>query len=305
LIFIIIAVKISLVSLKQKIKNLPALYNAMLAVLNALDYFNRRFHSSFPRYKVTPHWQKRIDTVRASPDNDRLSHVAGAGNIFPDHQLMSNGLKITLGSYYDYGNTHLLKENKGVHEPQEEYAFAEVLKHIKPGSAMMELGSYWAFYSMSFAKEIHNARNFMVEPDPHKMNFGKLNFKLNRFSGVFDLGFITDKTNLKPSIPFYSVDFLIKKHSIAHLSILHSDIQGYELKMLEGAVDALQKQSIDYFFISTHSNELHRACIEKLLSFKYSILCEANLDQSYSVDGLIVAKSSSAAGPDRIDISKR
>jgi hypothetical protein len=291
-------------SLKQKIKNLPALYNAILAVLNGLDYFNRRFHRSFPKYKVSPHWQKRIDTVKTSPDNNRLPHVADAGNIFPDHQLMANGLKITLGSYYDYGNTHLLKENKGVHEPQEEYAFAEVLKHVKPGSAMMELGSYWAFYSMSFAKEVQNARCVMIEPDPHKMNFGKLNFKLNGFSGVFDLGFITDKTNLKPSIPFYSVDFLLKKHSISHLSILHSDIQGFELKMLEGASNALQKQSIDYFFISTHSNELHKSCIEKLKAFGYSILCEADLDQSYSVDGLIVARSS-AAGPSTIEISKR
>jgi hypothetical protein len=291
--------------LKQKIKNLPALYNAMLTVLNALDYFNRRFHSSFPKYKITPHWQKRIDIVKASPDNYRLPHIVDAGNVFKDHQLMANGLRITLGSYYDYGNTHLLKENKGVHEPQEEYAFADVLKHIQTGSAMMELGSYWAFYSMWFAKEVQNARCVMIEPDPHKMNFGKLNFKLNGLSGVFDLGFIADKSNLKQSIPFYTVDFLLRKHLISNLAILHSDIQGFELKMLEGASNALQKQLIDYVFISTHSNDLHKSCIEKLNSFNYSILCEANLDESYSVDGLIVAKSSIAAGPLRIEISKR
>jgi hypothetical protein len=277
----------------------------MLWVLNALDYFKRRFHSSFPKYTVAENWRKRIDTVKASPDNNRLHHVPEAGALFADHQLMANGLKITLGSYYDYGNTHLLIENKGVHEPQEEFAFTEVLTHIKGGSAMMELGSYWAFYSMWFAKAVQNARCIMIEPDPHKMNFGQLNFKLNGYSGVFELGFITDNTNIKPSIPSYSVDFLMKKHSSPHLAILHSDIQGYELKMLEGASEALRKQSIDYFFISTHSNELHQSCIEKLKSFEYLILCEANLDQSYSVDGLIVAKSPIANGPGRIEISKR
>src|SRR5262245_55439766 len=103
--------------LKQKIKNYPALYNAMLSVLNRLDYFNRRFHRQFPAYKLTPNWKKRIDMVTADPDNRKIARVANAGHIFSDHQLMHNGMKITLGSYYDYGNTHLLRENQGVHEP--------------------------------------------------------------------------------------------------------------------------------------------------------------------------------------------
>ena len=175
-IFIIIAVKISGMGLKQKIKNLPAVYNAILYVLNFLNYFNWRFHRQFPKYKLTPYWQERISTVRASADNEKLNHVPEAGKVFSDHQLMGNGLKITLGSYYDYGNTHLLLQNKGVHEPQEEYAFSQVLPFIPHSCTMMELGSYWAFYSMWFAKHVKNAKCLMIEPDPHKMNFGKIEF---------------------------------------------------------------------------------------------------------------------------------
>lgn len=307
-IFIIIAVKISGMGLKQKIKNLPPLYNAILSVLNRLNYFNWRFHRTFPNYKVAPYWQERIAVVKASPDNRKISRVPEAGKVYSDHQLLGNGLKITLGSYYDYGNTHLLIENKGVHEPQEEFAFAEVLRFIPKNATMMELGSYWAFYSMWFAafdKAPSGRMCLMIEPDPHKMNFGKLNFKLNGLSGAFDLGFITDELNLKPSIPFYSVDYLMNKHNIDHLNILHSDIQGFELKMLEGCREAFLNQTIDYFFISTHSNELHQSCLEKLQAYHYVILCEANLDQSFSVDGLIVAKGADVAGPDRIEISKR
>ena len=291
--------------LKQKIKNLPGVYNAILFVLNLIHYFDWRFHRQFPKYTLTPYWQQRISIVKASHDNQKLTHVPDAGKVFNDHQLLHNGLKITLGSYYDYGNTHLLIENKGVHEPQEEYAFAEILQHIQVKGTMMELGSYWAFYSMWFSKQIPNAQNLMIEPDPHKMNFGKLNFKLNNLSGIFDLGFISDQTDLKHNIPFYSVDYLMKKHDIRHLNILHSDIQGFELKMLEGSKTALQNQKIDFFFISTHSNELHVACMEKLKSHQYQILCEANLDESFSVDGLIVAKRLGAAGPEKIVISKR
>ena len=291
--------------LKQKIKNLPGVYNAILFILNLIHYFDWRFHSRFPKYKLTSYWQQRISTVKASDDNQRLTQVPDAGKVFKDHQLLHNGLKITLGSYYDYGNTHLLIENKGVHEPQEEYAFAEILPFIPAKGTMMELGSYWAFYSMWFSSQIPNAQNLMIEPDPHKMNFGKLNFKLNRLSGTFDLGFIADQNNLKPNIPYYSVDYLMKKHDIKHLNILHSDIQGFELKMLEGSKAAMQNQKIDFFFISTHSNELHGACMEKLKSNQYQILCDANLDESFSVDGLIVAKRLGARGPEQINISKK
>lgn len=291
--------------LKQKIKNLPAFYNFLLALLNGTNYFTWSFHRRFRRYKVNAYWRERIDTVVACPDNARIPRVEEAGKVFPDYQLLANGLKITLGSYYDYGNTHLLIANRGVHEPQEEYAFEQVIKQLGPGSAMMELGSYWAFYSLWFARTVHTARCVMVEPDPHKMNFGKLNFRLNGLSGSFDLGFINEETHLTAPIPTYSVDYLMEKHHLQHLHLLHSDIQGYELAMLKGAKKALQRGAIDYLFISTHTNKLHQDCIDALKSYGYTVVCESNLDESYSVDGLIVAKRPGAAGPEAIVISRR
>ncbi len=292
-------------SLKQKIKNVPWLYGLLLAVLNRVNYFNWAFHRRFRRYTVTPYWQSRIDTVVACPDNEKLARVSDAGKVFPDHQLLANGLKITLGSYYDYGNTHLLVRNRGVHEPQEEYAFELVMKSLAPGACMMELGSYWAFYSMWFAKTIPTARCVMIEPDPHKMNFGKLNFALNNLSGSFDLGFIDHACNLSASIPTYTVDYLLEKHHLSHLHILHSDIQGYEVAMLKGAQKVLERGGIDYFFISTHTNKLHKDCLDRLVQAGYQVLCEANLDESFSVDGLIVAKRKGVVGPESIAISKR
>jgi hypothetical protein len=291
--------------LKQKIKEWPEFYNLLLWFLNGINYFNWSFHRRFPRYRINDHWKKRIDTVLQSPDNARIPRAKDAGKVFSDHQLLANGLKITLGSYYDYGNTQLLIANRGVHEPQEEYAFEQVIRSLGPGSAMMELGSYWAFYSMWFAKTIPTARCIMVEPDPHKMNFGKLNFKLNGLSGSFELGLIDDTPDVNKSIPVYTVDYLMEMHHVSHLHILHSDIQGYEVAMLKGAVKALQREAIDYFFISTHTNKLHKECLYILKAAGYIIVCEADLDASYSVDGLIVAKRKDAAGPGEVPISKR
>ncbi|MBI1770581.1 MAG: FkbM family methyltransferase [Bacteroidetes bacterium] len=290
---------------KQRIKKFPQVYSAILFVLNLINYFDKRFWLKFPKYQITPLWRKRADIVKLSPDNKRIEIIEDAGKIFKDYQLMHNGLKIGLGSYYDYGNTVLLQENRGVHEPQEEFAFQEVLKIIPPGSVMMELGSFWAFYSMWFASQIKNAKCIMIEPDPYKMNFGKLNFKMNNLLGIFELGFITDKTNLSKSIPDYSVDFLLQKYKIDFLHLLHSDIQGYEAKMLEGAGHALSEKKIGFVFISTHGNDLHRECESILRAHGYEILCSAYLNESYAWDGVIVAKAKNYLGDIKIEISKR
>src|SRR5882757_2436953 len=137
--------------IKQRLKKFPMLYNAMLAVMNATGYFDLRFRREYPRYIPTERWKRRIALVKQSADNARIQTVPNAGKLEHDHQVMHNGLRITLGSYYDYGNTRLLEQNRGIHEPQEEYVFQEILKHMKPGAVMMELGSYWAFYSLWFA----------------------------------------------------------------------------------------------------------------------------------------------------------
>lgn len=276
----------------------------MLFFLNNTNYFNRRFHYAFPKYKVSDYWRKRIEKVKLSSDNEKIEHVADAGRVFPGYQLMHNGIRITLGSYYDYGNTHLLIENKGVHEPQEEYIFQQILPFIREGGTMMELGSYWAFYSLWFASRVKNAKCIMIEPDPHKMNFGKLNFRMNGFKGQFRLGFIDGFTDTKPNIPFYHIDHLMQEFNVDFLDILHSDIQGYELKMLQGAHIALSNRKVGYVFISTHSNELHRQCIEEMKKHGYIIVADADLDETFATDGVIVAKLPGQKGPDVVGISK-
>lgn len=45
-------------SIKQKLKARPRLYEGILTVLNALDYFAIRFRLLFPSYKLTDNWKK-------------------------------------------------------------------------------------------------------------------------------------------------------------------------------------------------------------------------------------------------------
>ena len=244
-------------------------------------------------------WQERIRTVRESLDNGRIQKGPNTGEIIGNHFRAHNGVSVGLDSYYGYSMLLMLLENDTVHEPQEERAFGEVLPFVSPGATMVELGSYWSFYSMWFNSRVSGARNLMVEPDTVNMRRGMDNFELNGMSGRFINAIVGADM---ASIRRVTVDSLMDDNGIDRISVLHSDIQGCEVRMLS---ETKNLDRIDYFFVSTHSNGLHRKCERLLSDAGAMILCSVDLDGSYSCDGLIVARHRDATGPDRIDVSVR
>jgi hypothetical protein len=254
--------------------------------------------------QVDSGWRYRIDLAVACPDNAFIPRVAGAGELRDGLMTMHNG--ITLGglSYYGPGMLNLLIENRGVHEPQEERAFAEVLKHVSPGGTMLELGAYWGFYSLWFCKAVPGARCFLVEPDAYHLKSGENNFRINACPAVFHHAYAGEREGIaEDQVPIISVDGFCRSHGIDHLSILHSDIQGAEAAMLRGASAMLDERMIDFLFISTHTNDLHAECIALLQASKYVVLASVDMDQSFSIDGLIVARRAEIAAPAAVDVA--
>lgn len=253
---------------------------------------------------LEPGWYDRIHLALSCPDNVRVPKVPRAGEVRDGLLIMHNGLLIHRGSYHGETLSVLLELNGAVHEPQEEYVFHEVLQFIPPGGTMLELGAYWGFYSMWFAQRVPSARCILVEPDPHNLERGKANFALNKLPAEFLQGY-AGSAPPGDSIPVYSVDELIERYAIKTLHVLHADIQGAELDMLRGAESAFAHQAIDYAFISTHSDQLHEQCVRFLLDRGFSMIAEANIADSFSVDGVIVARRQGISEPREIMISKR
>jgi hypothetical protein len=255
---------------------------------------------------VDAEWEGRILDVLSCPDNTDIPRCTDAGQVIGSTVVMHNGIKIRALGYYGGGILNLLIRNKGVHEPQEEKAFQEVLKYIPDGATMLELGAYWGFYSIWFAKSIPTAHCYLIEPDPRNIESGKQNLRLNGVEAKLFRTAVGDPktTNLK-SVKTISLDEFCQRRDISKIHILHSDIQGAELSMIEGSTHLLKGLLIDYIFISTHSDEIHYECIERLKSFGYHILCSADLKNTYSYDGLIVARSPLARGPEIISISSK
>lgn len=255
---------------------------------------------------INAEWKRRIRDVISCPDNDLIPRCPTSGIVHDGTITMHNGIKVGALSYYGAGIMNLLIQNKGVHEPQEELAFGNVLPYIAEGGVMLELGAYWGFYSLWFSQAVKGAKNFLVEPVPDNLEAGKFNFSINGKEAIFENAFagkVDSTTENAP--PTVSVDSFLRRHSIERLAILHSDVQGAEVDVLHGASDALSRNRIDYLFISTHGNDLHAECVRLLENRNYRILVSANLDDSYADDGLIVAMSPLANGPAGIEVSHK
>jgi len=245
---------------------------------------------------------ERIRITAECRDCDGLPRHPRAGECAVEDgiavQFMHNGLKVLYGRYYGSWVNEIIAQLKGVHEPQEERAFAEVLKHIGPGATMIEAGCYWGYYSMWFTHQIPDGRAFLVEPQPNQMKIARQNFEINGLTGDFTHAYFGSYPDKKKEIqerrlgelPRLTVSDFMEMKGLDHITLLHADIQGHEEEMLDGARDLLGAGKIDWLFISTHGAR-HPASLKILRQAGYRIVAEHDVGQSASVDGLIVAQN--------------
>ena len=266
-----------------------------------------------------PEAERRIANAVACRDADYIPKVPDAGRVRLDEagnrvQVMHNGLLVVEDGYYGSFITSIIERLRGHHEPQEEKVFYEVLKAVPPGSAMIELGCYWAYYSLWFQKAVPSARTFMVEPSGNALECGKRNFQLNGMRGDFTRAFVgrvsSDGWEKAPGrgedaeAGRVCVKDFARSKGLDSVGLLHSDIQGFEYDMLCGCGALLDEKRIGFVFLSTHSLKLHYQCLRRLARRGYSIIAEHTPKESYSDDGLIAASALPGAVPP-IEISKK
>lgn len=236
--------------------------------------------------------RSRVTNVLESPDYARLSLVPNAGEITDGIMTLHNGIRVYADSYYGFNMRYVLSRTGGVHEPRQELIFDRVLETIPSESVMLELGSFWAFYSLWFKKQVSGARCVMVEPDPERKKSGEDNFELNNETGEFISAFVGGVNEMTDvGVPIVSIPRLLEMTGVDRLAVLHSDIQGAELEMLEGASAELEGNKVDYLFLSTHSDELHAECRSFVEGFKYRLVEDIAGSSSDSEDGLLIFQS--------------
>ena len=269
--------------------------------------------------------ERRVLMTARCRDADAIPKVAEAGAVYTDIdgirvQIMHNGLKVLADGYYGSWMTELIRLCRGHHEPQEERVFHEVVSRLSSSSTMVELGGFWAYYSLWFL-QLHPLRQALVlEPDPAHLAVGRKNALLNKLDPKFVAGFVGEKS--APPVPFqteesgevmlpcWSVPKLLDEHGLAKIDILHCDTQGAELGVLEGSLPLFREGRINWVFVSTHAFQIsgdpltHQRCLSLLQQAGAVIEVEHDVHESFSGDGLIVARFGPApAGWHPVEVS--
>lgn len=245
-------------------------------------------------------FEERFIDVLSDPSNLFIPRVAEAGTAIGDYFVMHSGIKVHKNSYYgDF--SQIFSINKGVHEPAEERMFAEVLKVLPENPLMIELGSYWAFYSIWFKKTFPGGEVICVEPEADNLAFGRENFRANGIDPEtirFIQAFVGEGHLL--------LSQFLRDGKINQVDLLHVDIQGWELKLIEDIFPYLKEKRVKYLFLSTHSNLLHYHCAHLLMEAGYRIIAEADFeDETFCYDGIIVACPQQLTAISNIDVGCR
>ena len=234
----------------------------------------------------------RFREIISDPINIFIERVADAGYVDKNNcVILHNGNRVPIAGDFAYyaGFSDILIFNRGVHEPLEEYCFQEMLKKIKIKSPIIiELGAYWAHYSMWVKKKFPEAKCYMIEPELKNLECGKNNFRINNFDGKF----INDSIQNSETGGGFQLDVFASKKKLTSINILHCDIQGYEVPMLQGTKFIFENQIVDYAFISTHTEAIHKWVIKEFEKFKYKIEVSSGFDNhTTSYDGFVLASS--------------
>jgi len=258
--------------------------------------------------------EARIEMATRCRDADALPRVPGAGQVVDVSgtpiQVMHNGIHVLAGGYYGGWMSDLIRRCRGVHEPQEEPVFAEVLRHMRPGAAMIELGAFWAFYALWFLQGDPARRAILLEPDPNHIAVGARNVQLNRhwldparlivrqgFAGAGDGGpqsFATETAGVL-DLPQMTVPQLMAEAGLERLDLVHCDVQGHEAHVLAQCMDLFRDGAIRFAMISTHSHHIsgdpltHQRCLALIEEAGGRVLAQHDVHESFSGDGLIAA----------------
>ena len=147
---------------------------------------------------------------------------------------------------------------------------------------MLELGAYWGHYSMWLKHVRPRSKVSLVEPIKKNIAIGRANFNRNGYEGDFIRSFVSRK--------HFTVDQFLRERGYPRLDILHSDIQGYEVEMLDGCVDSFHRRLIDYVFVSTHSETLHHQVVAALTDARMRVcISSACKEETTSYDGFVFA----------------
>ena len=178
-----------------------------------------------------------------------------------------------------------------------------IVEHlVRPGDVVLDVGAHVGYYTMLFALLVgRRGHVFAFEPEPRNFAFLSQHAKLNGLENVtavnaavgdqlgqvvFEYGSgsgtghvvasgiagadpprSNDARARSVSVRMGTIDDFARANGI-RVDVVKIDVEGAEMAVLQGAQSAL-RDSHPIIFLSTHSADLHRECLDFLRGFGY------------------------------------
>ncbi len=256
----------------------------------------------------------RILTTLLCRDSDSIPKVDRAGSVIAHDglpvQVMHNGVIVVADSYCGPWMTEIIRLMRGHHEPQEELVFHAIIDRLRTDAnsapIMIELGSWWAYYSLWFLRELPLGRAVALEPDPDYLEVGRRNAHLNnahdrvRFvHGAIGpspgdyIRFPSQSDDESYEVVQHDLHSLMAHTEIERADVVLADIQGAESILLDRAAGDFLRDAVRFLLVSTHHHSIsgdpltHQNGLRCLLESGAHVIAEHSVPESFSGDGLI------------------
>lgn len=196
---------------------------------------------------------------------------------------------------------------KGTYEPIQSEAFCRL---IRPGSVVFDVGAHVGYYTvLSSFLAGPCGQVIAFEPLPANLKFLRRHVRLNGCDNVrilencvgegscmarFDdshgtgVGHLACEGTLEVQVR--SLDEMVESGELPIPQFIKIDVEGAELLVLSGAQRLLRRQH-PILILSTHSDDLDRACLERLFEFGYDV---EHLEPDVLVAKIKIAAASAA-----------
>lgn len=194
-----------------------------------------------------------------------------------------------------------------------------VLKLVKPGDIVFDVGANIGYYSIIFSKLVGSkGKVYAFEPTLHFRRVLEENIILNKINNIeiIDEGLSNanssleieigpssatlhppegyDKTIGHESIKLTTLDAFVSKFNIDHIDFIKVDIDGHEPHFFDGAWDVLDKFNVVILFEISHLHYLEGGVTawdfyKKLIDKKYNIYHENGLKKILSINEFLVS----------------
>lgn len=175
--------------------------------------------------------------------------------------------------YTTWDGINLLKVYPGSgapHEHAEERARLEAtIETIESDiPVMVELGAFWALWSIVFGKKFPDAKLVIVEGNLDKLAVGLNNLYLNGLSAIAHYNTVNAKNTVgdygfRRDVVDITLGQILAYDKIDRIDLLHMDIQGAEYGIYNEVCDKMREDRIGNVVMATHFPEQHEEMLRE------------------------------------------